>query len=232
MKNKLINFVNWIKRQLDKVPTLSDKSMELACKICGGIVAASSLFYIFEMFTYDSFGIHANWNIFSSWLFGPLFFVGFILAIVWWGKMGHWGGQPYNVYEDDHGKKVAVRNDDVVENMFSHFIMPLLGHFVIEPIIYASVIYYPLMCVVALLGAVLPFVLTLLLVGICVLLFAYNKYLMSLPYRTIILAAVTLLLAVGLTWSSISMESKKLKYHLPEEEVIENVTPGTTVEVE
>ena len=222
MKDKLINVLNWFRRQLDKVPAFSDKNMLLACKVCGGVLAACSLFYIFEMFTYDDFGIKANWNIFSSWLFGPLFVVGFITAIVKWGAMGHWGGQPYDVYEDEHGNKKAVRNDDVVENMYWHFLMPILGHFVIEPIIYACIIYYPLMCVVALLGVVLPFIITLVLVALCVALFVFNKHILNFPYRSIILVGVTLLLSVALTWSAINMESKKPKT-LPEDEVIEQV---------
>ena len=209
MKDKLINFVNWIKKQLDKLPAFSDQAMSVACKVCGGIIAVCSLFYIFEMFTYGDFGIKANWNIFTSWLFGPLFVVGFILAIVKWGAMGHWGGQPYDVYEDEYGNKKTMRNDDVVENMMWHFLMPILGHFIIEPIIYASIIYYPLMCVVALLGMVLPYALSLILIGVCVGIFCFGKYLMKLPYRSIVLVVITALLSVGLTWASISMECKK-----------------------
>lgn len=216
MKDKLINLLNWFRKQLDKVPAFSDKSMPLACKVCGGILAVCSLFFIFEMFTSDNFGIKANWNIFSSWLFSPLFVVGFITAIVKWGAMGHWGGKPYDVYEDEHGNKKVVRNDDVVENMMWQILMPILGHFIFEPIIYACIIYYPLMCVVALLGVVLPFVLTLALVALCVALFVFNKYIMKLPYRSIILVGATLFLSVALLWSSISMECKK---HIETEEV-------------
>jgi hypothetical protein len=226
MKDKLINLLNWFRKQLDKVPAFSDKSMPLACKVCGGILAVCSLFFIFEMFTSDNFGIKANWNIFSSWLFGPLFVVGFITAIVKWGAMGHWGGKPYDVYEDEHGNKKVVRNDDVVENMMWQILMPILGHFIFEPIIYACIIYYPLMCVVALLGVVLPFVLTLALVALCVALFVFSKYIMKLPYRSIILVGATLLISVALTWSAINMESKKL-HNLPEEEATEQVVESS-----
>ncbi len=231
MKDKLISFVNWIKKQLDKLPTFADDAMEKACKICGGIIIASSLFYIFEMFTYDDFGIKANWNIFTSWLFGPLFVVGFITAIVKWGAMGHWGGQPYDIYEDENGNKKAMRNDDLVENMYWQFMMPLLGHFVFEPIIYASIIYYPLMCIVALLGVILPFALTVILIGICAVPFLFSKQLMKLPYRSIILVAATALLAIGLTWSSINMESKKHKSNTHVEQVEQTEeAPATTDE--
>ncbi len=211
MQEKLKNFFGWMKRQLDKFPTLSDKNLLLAGKVAGGVILLSALFFIYEMFSYENFGIKANWNIFSSWLFGPLFVVGFVTAIVKWGAMGHWGGVPYNVYEDEYGNKKKERNNDVVENMFAQILMPILGHFVFEPIIYASIIYYPLMCIVALLGFILPYALTLLLVGLGVGLIIYGKLLLKLPYRTLILVVSTLLITITLVVSAINMEHKKVK---------------------
>ena len=226
MKEKFAKILNWIKTKLEKLPQISDAAMPLACKICGGIIAVCSLFFIFEMFTYEGFGISANWNIFTSWLCGPLYFVGLILAIVKWGAFGHWGATPYDVYEDEYGNKKAVRNDDVVENLFAQIMMPILGHFVIEPLVYACIIYYPLMCIVALFGVVLPFALSLILVGVCVLLIVYNKFLMNVPYRSLVLVVTTLFVSVALLWSSISMESKK---HVnPTVETEEVSTPAET----
>lgn len=183
--------------------------MHLACKVCGGVIAASALFFIYEMFTYQGFGIKANWNFFTSWLAFPLYIIGLVLSIVYWGKFGHWSSVPYIEYKDEYGKKHIERNDDVIENTFLQILMPILGHFVLEPLVYACMIYYPIVCVVALFGAVLPYLITILLIALCVLLFAYDKYVMKLPYRTVVLVAGTFLLALVLTCSSISMEKKK-----------------------
>ena len=209
MKEKFAKILNWIKDKLEKFPQISDAAMPLACKICGGIVAACSLFFIYEMFTYEGFGISANWNIFTSWLCGPLYVFGLIMAIVKWGAFGHWGATPYDVYEDEYGNKKAVRNNDIVENLFAQIVLPILGHFVIEPLVYACIIYYPLMCIVALFGVVLPYALSLLLIGVCVVLIGFSKFLMNVPYRTLVLSFATLFLSVALLWASISMESKK-----------------------
>ena len=226
MKEKFAKILNWIKTKLEKFPQISDAAMPLACKICGGIIAACSLFFIFEMFTYENFGISANWNIFTSWLCGPLYIFGLIMAIVKWGAFGHWGATPYDVYEDEHGNRKAVRNEDMVENLFAQILMPILGHFVIEPLVYACIIYYPLMCIVALFGVVLPFALSLLLIGVCVVLFAFSKFLMNVPYRSIVLVVATLFLSVALLWSSISMESKK--HIAPTVETEEVTAPAET----
>ena len=161
------------------------------------------------MFTYDGFGIKANWNFFSSWLAFPLYVIGLILAIVYWGNFGHWGGVPYVEYKDEYGRKHRERNGDVIENMFVQILMPILGHFVFEPLVYACMIYYPIMCVVALLGAVLPYLITVLLIALCVLLFAFDKYVMKLSYRAVVLVAGTFLLSLVLVCSSVSMEKKK-----------------------
>lgn len=150
----------------NKIPEFSDKNYAVASYICGALVAAGSGFFIYEMFTAADFGIDVNWNFFDSAWFGPLYAIGLILAIVNWGKFGHWGGQPYDVYKDSSGNKYAKRNDDIIENMFAHIIMPLLGHFLIEPIVYACLIYYPLMCCFALLDMILPYTIALLLIGL------------------------------------------------------------------
>ena len=155
------------------------------------MLVAVGIFFIYEMFTVGDFGIAVNWNFFTSAWFWPLFVIGLVLAIVFWGKFGHWGGQPYDVYEDSNGNKVAKRNDDVVENMFWHFAFPILGHFILEPIIYGCLIYYPLMCVFALLGLILPYALAVILLAIPVLFFLSEKYTQNLRFRSAILIVVT-----------------------------------------
>ena len=202
MKEKILNLLN-------KIPEFSKQSFFLASKICAGLLLAAAIFFIYEMFTVNNFGIDVNWNYFTSAWFWPLFVIGFILALANWGKFGHWGGQPYDIYEDPDGKKIPVRNDDITDNMLWQIVMPLLGHFIIEPIIYGCLIYYPLMCVFAIVGLILPYLLALILLAIPVCLYIFAEAAEELRYRSILLVLVTLILTVGLTWISINMENGK-----------------------
>lgn len=194
---------------LERIPEFSEKGYLYASYVCGGLLSAVSIFFIVEMFTVPDFGFDVQWNIFKSVWIWPLYVVGIILAIVFWGKFGHWGGQPYDVYEDSNGKKYAKRNDDITENMFGHFIMPLMGHFVIEPLVYACIIYYPVVCVFAIVGAVLPYLLTLVLIGMCAGVFMSRKYVGKVRFHSAILVLGTLIITAVLLISSISMEKSK-----------------------
>ena len=201
---------------LGKLPDFSDRNYTYASYVCGVLVSVSSLFFIYEMFTAEDFGITVNWNIFKSAWFSPLFIVGFILAIINWGKFGHWGGQPYNVYEDGNGKKYVEKNNDITDNMFGHFILPLLGHFVIEPIIYACIIFYPLMVLFAILGIILPYAISLILIAISAGIFISKEHVSGVRYRSFVLIIATLVIAGGLTWISVNMEKAKMQTSVPE----------------
>lgn len=194
---------------LNKLPNFSDTNYTYASYICGALVSASSIFFIYEMFTSTDFSIDIEWNIFKSAWFSPLFVIGFILAIVNWGKFGHWGGQPINVYEDRYGNKYKERSNDIGDNLFGHVILPLLGHFVIEPIIYACIIFYPLMCIFAILGFILPYALTMILIAISVLIFLSKNFAKTAVYRSVVLIILTVLMGGGLTWAAWSMEAGK-----------------------
>lgn len=194
---------------INKIPDFSDSNFIYASYVCGVILAISVGFFIYEMFTTADFGITVQWNIFKSAWFGPLFGIGVVLAIVNWGKFGHWSSQSYNVYKDGNGNKYVERNDDVTDNMFTYIILPLLGHFAIEPIIYACLIFYPLMCIFAILGIILPYVISILLIGIVVLAFLGTRYTSRMRCRSLILLLVTIFLSGGLTWAAINMDNKK-----------------------
>ncbi len=103
-----------ISSYLKKIPEFSDSNFVKASYICGGVLSAIVVFFIIEMFSADNFGIDVEWNIFESAWFGVLFPIGFILAIVNWGKFGHWSMQSYYVYKDDWGRKYTKKNNDIM----------------------------------------------------------------------------------------------------------------------
>lgn len=198
-----------ISSYLKRIPEFSDSNFIKASYICGGILSAIVLFFIFEMFSVDDFGISVEWNIFESAWFSILFPIGFVLAIVNWGKFGHWSMQAYDVYKDEYGRKYTKKNQDIIETMFNSIIWPLVGHFLIEPALYACIIYYPLMCVFALLDVILPYAISLLLVALSVSIFMSHRYFMQIRYRSLAIVCITIFVGGGLLWASINMEQSK-----------------------
>ncbi len=220
MKNKLSNLSQKVSAYVQRIPEFSDKNFKLATYICGALLTLSSIFFIFEMFTVEDFGFEVNWNIFKSVWMGPLYVVGLILAIVNWGKFGHWSAKP--VYKDEDGN--VYENNDVVDNTFAQFLLPILGHFVFEPIAYACLIYYPVTCVLALLSAVLPYVIALVILAVSVFVIICSKYVMGVRFRSAILVLVTVLMTTLLTWSAISMQAGKVDEPVLEEEMYEEAS--------
>lgn len=194
-----------ISSYLKKIPEFSDKNFIKASYICGGILSASVLFFIFEMFTVADFGISIEWNIFESAWASILFPIGFVLAIINWGKFGHWSMQAYDVYKDSSGKKYVKENNDIGEFMFNSIVMPIAGHFVIEPILYACLIYYPLMCVFALVDTILPYIISILLITLTIGVFVSGRYFNQKRYRSLAIVCITFFVGGGLLWASINM---------------------------
>ena len=198
-----------ISSYLKKIPEFSDSNFVKASYICGGVLSAIVVFFIIEMFSADNFGLDIEWNIFESAWFGVLFPIGFILAIVNWGKFGHWSMQSYYVYKDDWGRKYTKKNNDIIDTMFNSIIWPLVGHFLIEPTIYACIIYYPLMCIFALLDALLPYVISLALIALSAGVLLSSRYFIQMRYRSLAVVCITVLVGGGLLWASIEMHQSR-----------------------
>ena len=226
MKEKFAKLTQKVTGWFQRIPEFSDKNFKTASYVCGILLSLVSIFFIYEMFTVEDFGFNVNWNIFKSFWLAPLWILGVVLAIVNWGKFGHWGAKP--VYKDKDGN--IYENNDIVDNMFAQLLLPILGHFVFEPLVYACLIYYPVVCVLALLGAVLPYLLALLLVALSVWAFLCSKYVMGLRYRSALLVAVTVLVTAILAWSAISME--KGKADVVETEVVEELPAEISEQVD
>ena len=201
--------MNNISSYLKKIPEFSDSNFVKASYICGGMLSAIVVFFIIEMFSADNFGLDIEWNIFESAWFGVLFPIGFILAIVNWGKFGHWSMQSYYVYKDDWGRKYTKKNNDIIDTMFNSIIWPLVGHFLIEPTIYACIIYYPLMCIFALLDALLPYVISLALIALSAGVLLSSRYFIQMRYRSLAVVCITVLVGGGLLWASIEMNQSR-----------------------
>ena len=188
---------------LNKIPEFSERNFKYATYVSSGLIGCASLYFIYMIFTTPDFGIEVQWNMFKSMLFGPLYIIGLLLSIVYWGKFGHWSGTPIIKTYDEYGNHIKTeKNYDIIETLLWKVVFPLLGHFLIEPCAYAALIYYPIMIVVAAVAAVLNYVLALLLIGVTVCMALYGQRLTHVRCHSLIVVVATLILAGGLsTWA-------------------------------
>lgn len=189
-----------LKNCFQKLPDFSDKNYRIACFIISGLLTISGIFFVYEVLFGSDLTFKAQWNIFKSPLGSICIFIGFIWAILWWGKFTHWSATPVVETRDRSGNLVDRKeNYDVTEQLFAKFLMPILGHFVIEPIIYGSIIYYPIQCIVALVGSIFPHILSILIIGIIVACWVYAPKL-QLKKRSWLLTIAGGVLTIAFGW--------------------------------
>ena len=194
---------------LNKIPEFSNKNFTIATYASAAIIGCASLFFIYMMFVTPDFGISTQWNMFKSSLFGPLYVIGLICAIVNWGKFTHWSATPIIETRDSSGNVIKrEKNYDIMETLFAQILLPILGHFLIEPCIYAAIIYYPIMCVVALVAAILPYFLTVILVAITACIAVYGKKLVTVRNHSLIIVLLTIVLGGGLSYAAYVMNQQ------------------------
>lgn len=156
-----------LKAKIRNLPEFSEKNYSIAGYIVAALITITGLFFIYEVVTTDALTFKAQWNMFKSPLGSLCYFIGLIWAIAWWGKFIHWTQIPVIVTKDSLGNvKKVERNYDIIETLLYTVLFPLLGHFVIEPIIYGAIIYYPIQCIIAVVGAIFPYVLSLIVLAI------------------------------------------------------------------
>lgn len=194
-----------LKKMLDRIPEFSSKALQIAVYVSLSILALTGGFLIFEMVTTPDWTFDVEWNMFKSILLWPLYIIGLVIAIAHIGK-NHYSQDTIIETTYSDGSKTREKSNDITDFMFGHFLIPLLMHFVIEPLMWAAVIYYPIMCVFALISSVLPYVLSLLIIGGCVGLWFYPKY-CTFRYHSLVLVAGTLLLATIFVFGGLNLMS-------------------------
>lgn len=189
-----------LRNSFQKLPEFSDRNYRIACLIISGFISLSGVFLVYEVLFDCDLTFKAQWNIFKSPLGSICIFIGFIWAMLWWGKFTHWSATPVVETRDRNGTLVDRKeNYDVTEQLFAKFLMPLLGHFVIEPIIYGSIIYYPIQCIVAIVGGVFPHILSILIIGIIVACWVYAPNL-QIKKRSWLLCIAGFVLTLAFGW--------------------------------
>lgn len=193
------------KISLPNIPEFSDDNYSIAGYIVASFITLSGGFLIYEILFNSDLTFSANWNMFKSSLGNLCWFIGFIWAIVWWGKFTHWSATPITKTYDRYGNLKKVEEDyDVSNQMFAKILMPFLGHFVIEPIIYGAIIYYPIQCVIALVGSIFPYVLSLIVLAIMGGSWLFTKK-SDYRYHSIVLVLLGILFTGAFSWGGYTL---------------------------
>lgn len=194
LKGKLVSLQKHIKTYIQKIPEFSDKNYVTACYVCAGLLTIAGGLLIYAVISHSSsLTFSANWNIFTSPFGNFCFFIGFICAIVFWGKFGHYSLKPIIEKRDHNGNLIERKeNMDIIEQLLAKVGIPFFGHFILEPIIYGSIIYYPIQVIIAIIGSVFPYVLSLIILAIAVGSWISTKK-FQFRYRSLLLVVITLI---------------------------------------
>lgn len=189
-----------IKKRVKNIPEFSDQNYTIVGYIFAALITLAGGYLIYEVLTTDALAFKANWNMFKSPLGSLCWFIGFFWAIAWWGKFTHWSATPITKTYDQYGNLKKVEEDyDVSNQMFAKILMPFLGHFVIEPIIYGAIIYYPIQCIIAVVGTIFPYVLSLIVLGIIAGSWIFTRT-FQFRYHSVVLVAMGILFTVAFAW--------------------------------
>ena len=208
-KTKILAKVEVFKKWVKSIPEFPESTYKLLTTIFATLITASGLFLIYEIVTTDTLEFSANWNMFSSPLGAICMFIGFFCAIIFWGKFGHWSSTPVIETRDRFtGKLIKTEtNYDLSEYVFAQFLMPIIGHFIIEPIIYGAIIYYPIQCVIAIVGTIFPYLFSLVILGIIAIFWLLVKK-FQFRYRSVVLVAAGVLFTIAFAWGAFSIKSQ------------------------
>lgn len=129
-----------------------------------------------------------EWNCFNNTgLLGFLSFIGFFVQFL--PKMWvHSSYETYDVYKDEYGNiKRVEKNRDMLTTIEGNFLMPLLSHFIIYPLIIGIILYYILMGGYALLQGVMPYLLAILVLASCWPAYAFGIKCLERKYRKVLI---------------------------------------------
>ncbi len=171
--------------------------------VINGLLTISGGFFIYQIIVNSDWTFAPEWNMFKSGLLGTIcVIIGFILAMALWGKGGHWSSTPVIEKRDSFTGRVIERKEDfdITEQLFAKVLIPLLGHFVIEPLIYGALIYYPITCVIWLVGSIFPYLLSLLILGIVIAAWLFSNNMAE--NNIVVYSIIVVFLSVGFSFGA------------------------------
>lgn len=143
------------------------------------VVVAAILYSCYIICTAPiEWGFKIDWNCFHSELtYGTCCVIGFFLQFLMKGGWLHTSTEEYVGYKDPHTGKVEKweKNNDVLTVLFNSVVWPLVMHLILIPLAYGAAIWYTIAGIIALVGKLTPYIICLLLCGLCAWLYAVVK---------------------------------------------------------
>lgn len=227
-----------------RLPVNTDNTYNIVGYVVAAIISIAGGFFIYEIIANSSLTFEAQWNMFKSPLGNICIGIGFLMAIIWWGKFTHWSATPVVETRDSWGGVIERKeNYDITEQLFAKVLLPFLGHFVIEPLIYGAIIYYPLQCIIAVVGSIFPYILSLLVLGVIILFWLFTR-LFHFRYQILTLIIAGILFSGAFIWGSIAIDesslsdtisfvsSKPAPTIIEQTEEVDEIEPTTIIESE
>jgi hypothetical protein len=172
--------------------------------IISGLVTISGGFFAYEVVANSDWTFAPEWNMFKSILLMPLYIIGLILMFANWNKFS-FSQDTYIKTTYSDGSSKTEKSNDIIDFMFGHILLPIIGRLIIAPLIIAAFIYYPLMCIVWLVGAIFPYVLAAIVLGIIILSWALGN-MFQLNNQGIVLAIAGILFTAGFAYGGYAIE--------------------------
>lgn len=174
---------------MKRLPEFSTKNYKTAGYIVATAITISGLWLIYQILFHSDISFSANWNMFDSVLMWPLYIIGLIVMFANWSKFSIFSFDTYEKTTYEDGRVEVKRNWDIMEWMLGHVIFPLFGRFFLVPVIVAAIIYYPLMCIVHLIGAVFPYIVSLIIICIIVVSWKFTSW-FQFRYHSILIVLI------------------------------------------
>lgn len=148
---------------MQQLPEFSSKTYNIVGYVVATLITCSGGWLIYEILFNSNITFSANWNMFDSILIWPLYIIGLLVMFANWSTFS-FTFDFYEKYTDSYGNSVTKKSWDIIDWMIGHVLMPILGRFFLVPIMVAALIYYPLMFIVHLVGAIFPYILSLIII--------------------------------------------------------------------
>ncbi|MDE7455366.1 MAG: hypothetical protein K2M96_01525 [Prevotella sp.] len=171
--------------------SIESKTFVYCCYIATALMAIGALFVSYLYITSDKqWGADIEWAVWKSpTLWGFLSVIGFFLQFIDWQ---HFSYKTINIYKDENGKEIKrERNSDILTETEGSWLYPLLMHLLVVPAMYGALIYYAIMGVVALVGALIPYVIAVLILAAIYPFYRVTQHFLARRWRIVLLVVWT-----------------------------------------
>ena len=171
--------------------SVESRTFVYCCYIATALMAIGALFVSYLYITSDKqWGADIEWAVWKSpTLWGFLSVIGFFLQFMDWQ---HFSYKTINIYKDENGKEIKrERNSDILTETEGSWLYPLLMHLLVVPAMYGALIYYAIMGVVALVGALIPYVIAVLILAALYPFYRVTQHFLARRWRIVLLVVWT-----------------------------------------